>query len=1155
MKHSIIIFLLAITGLYTQAQITFPKSVLEYRGDTIKFWKQGGSAELKLQNATRNVKGTLVNVGDGVTQFIKPKIINGNDLIIGLDTLQLPEGGEGGPTLTEDIGIEITPDNTIKARYPLLTSASQLRNIVAASTSFLYRAVIYGIPADFYYDPSDVSTLDDGVTRIRTNDNRTLKRYIGNSINAKWWGAVGDGVHDDWPNLQAASDWCIANPEYTRNLDLPRGVYKISQPWTFYKWNGTNYEFFSINVQGERVGNFTRTDYSTVIKPTFTDKSAVEFQLAKTSAFRGIYISGPADGVFNWDQKVFVRIPFETFMQGLSADSRHAAQCAIVIDPYTQSLASKPTDSYPGRTSWYRGPGSTGGSSDVTVEDCRLYGFTIGVGISLNGVTRNAELVKVLHSSVGYAKVAIASGQDQTKNNVVRDLVCWDFVHTVFDNNTYGEGVGTNPYVTDVNIAGHVNRLANIVDAGRYGAYFKNIFAESMFRIGTIISQAPSTIETFQFDFSTSEGADMPSPDNYLQAENLTLRSGQLRIYDNSLKRIHMLGTNNVVFQSCTFQNMPVVKNYNQAGNVTPASFYNCNFNIAGGTVGTRNLNVQRGTGEAATVLGFPLTIQSNTNFSFGEVKADYNDLNSEALIDLEITRTVTVNTTSNTATVNLPFPAGFAVQVGDYLRSENDMLGRVQSNDGENVVLDQIPVGLTTGSKPIYLSYIRRVQTPFVGDVTLGSLYITNVETFAGYPAVGDRIENPLFGLYKGFSGTDAAVGAYITEVNPGAKTVKVNFGPTASATGVDFAMGNPKYTIANRLTPDLKAADNPANVFFKNTLWTVRSPDGADQVWKFTKTGYLNAAGVSGAVHQAEWTLLDDFTPSDVTWSRITDNKLQFSGATSHTEIKVASTIPGTAAYMDFSNPEGVGARFQINPGFAFSGTYTPFPYLLYSNSNLGLSINTDGTLTAPSLGGGGTQMVVADNDGNFSVQAIPSGGGGTWGGITGTLSAQTDLQAALDGKAGLTRMLDSISTLRTLLEGSTAIPIGFGLVFSPGNVLEVDPSILYSYGTQKELPDAAYVILATDRHLVLPATTTTRNITLPDPTTTTLQEVVLECRANTSTAWKIIGTYIAAGTITTGTTFSTVTDQYINSNETLRFKRVTLLGGTNVWFVSNK
>lgn len=40
----------------------------------------------------------------------------------------------------------------------------------------------------------------------------------------------------------------------------------------------------------------------------------------------------------------------------------------------------------------------------------------------------------------------------------------------------------------------------------------------------------------------------------------------------------------------------------------------------------------------------------------------------------------------------------------------------------------------------------------------------------------------------------------------------------------------------------------------------------------------------------------------------------------------------------------------------------------------------------------------------NGSFWVAAAPAGGGGTWGSITGTLSDQTDLQAALDAKENL-------------------------------------------------------------------------------------------------------------------------------------------------------
>lgn len=46
----------------------------------------------------------------------------------------------------------------------------------------------------------------------------------------------------------------------------------------------------------------------------------------------------------------------------------------------------------------------------------------------------------------------------------------------------------------------------------------------------------------------------------------------------------------------------------------------------------------------------------------------------------------------------------------------------------------------------------------------------------------------------------------------------------------------------------------------------------------------------------------------------------------------------------------------------------------------------------------------FIAVDPDGDLIATTTPSGGGGTWGTITGTLSDQTDLQNALDDKAGL-------------------------------------------------------------------------------------------------------------------------------------------------------
>lgn len=60
------------------------------------------------------------------------------------------------------------------------------------------------------------------------------------------------------------------------------------------------------------------------------------------------------------------------------------------------------------------------------------------------------------------------------------------------------------------------------------------------------------------------------------------------------------------------------------------------------------------------------------------------------------------------------------------------------------------------------------------------------------------------------------------------------------------------------------------------------------------------------------------------------------------------------------------------------------------------------------------------------SFEFVAQSGGGGGTWGSITGTLSDQTDLQAALDTKAaiGHTHVIGDVTGLQTALDGKAAV-----------------------------------------------------------------------------------------------------------------------------------
>lgn len=70
-------------------------------------------------------------------------------------------------------------------------------------------------------------------------------------------------------------------------------------------------------------------------------------------------------------------------------------------------------------------------------------------------------------------------------------------------------------------------------------------------------------------------------------------------------------------------------------------------------------------------------------------------------------------------------------------------------------------------------------------------------------------------------------------------------------------------------------------------------------------------------------------------------------------------------------------------------------------YTTANLFAAFTSSAAGLVPASGGGTTNFLRADG----TWAAPPAGGSVAWGSITGTLSSQTDLQGALDAKAGLT------------------------------------------------------------------------------------------------------------------------------------------------------
>lgn len=165
----IIMFVLLFAALKVAGQTTG-----YFRFDTVRIMKQNGTCELYLINKTKDSLGLLTNVGGGLTQFRKSKMLNDSTVIIGLDTLVVP-GNIGATQLTDSSFIVGNDTITIRG-----TGGSGI-DTIQVHTSGTTVAVSTGVNI-LYIDPaSTLATLT--ITLPATPNHRgTLDIFFGGTL-------------------------------------------------------------------------------------------------------------------------------------------------------------------------------------------------------------------------------------------------------------------------------------------------------------------------------------------------------------------------------------------------------------------------------------------------------------------------------------------------------------------------------------------------------------------------------------------------------------------------------------------------------------------------------------------------------------------------------------------------------------------------------------------------------------------------------------------------------------------------------------------------------------------------------------------------------------------------------------------------------------
>ena len=433
----------------------------------------------------------------------------------------------------------------------IANNTTAINDLVVAVPGFLYPLSAGEIdqsisPADYSYPPGNVF------------------RY----------GAVGDGVTDDIAAIQQACDQAIAAnalADGSATVVFPLGQYSITEPIRLYRLVGT-YQFFSCTLKGESSQPYIGLKSSQII-PTYSDNPALLIQGARVVELNNLMITGknviPVPSALN-----IVNGTDGTLWNITGCrDSTYSPYCGIAIDPFREILP--PDGGYPDLVAEYV---SRTTSRGVSIINCRIDYFVVGIISSPNGNTQLGDQLTIENCNISLCKTSIAMCQDQLRDIRVNNLYVTG-AHTVFNNRRYGQSTGIMPYVTNANI-NFVKYFCR--SAGSWGATasIKNLYAELICSLGKLDSNSQGiNFEgcTFKFWDMTADAIPGPAIPVHIDFEGSALFLGcNFFWYNNTINKINVNNSKSLTFINTVFDGYPTFKNNPGSGGIDHPKMINC---------------------------------------------------------------------------------------------------------------------------------------------------------------------------------------------------------------------------------------------------------------------------------------------------------------------------------------------------------------------------------------------------------------------------------------------------------------------------------------------------------------------------------------------------------------------------------------------------
>lgn len=245
---------------------------------------------------------------------------------------------------------------------------------------------------------------------------------------------------------------------------------------------------------------------SPIIRADFNDRFAFGIQNGRSVHMVDPCSDGKNDFVATVQADSATMFDPATFIVNSARDSRYSPYAGICIDPFGTAV---PGDGgYPGMSAAYKA--SAAGSSRCTFERVRVSRFVVGVMVTPNGTTQNAENFSFRDCVLTYNRTNFAMGQSQSR------CVYWSngdvaFGLIGFDGSTYGVQQGYCPHIVGANMAGKY--LFNVGVRWGEPIVVRDVHAESFASIGgfgaagAASASAPVVFDGCTFSFSISRPA------------------------------------------------------------------------------------------------------------------------------------------------------------------------------------------------------------------------------------------------------------------------------------------------------------------------------------------------------------------------------------------------------------------------------------------------------------------------------------------------------------------------------------------------------------------------------------------------------------------------------------------------------------------------